>query len=90
MDRTRFTLQEYHSLLGKPVQHPDPEDNNDPGYYKKYAHNLPPLEAYFIVLEHAHLNNTENESNSRKIFWAWNNLSDFEKDMLQELRRHMD
>ena len=82
LDRTRFTLQEYLAAIKKPIQHPDPEDSNDPGYYKKYAHNLPPLEAHFLVLDNADRVNTEDDSNNRKVFWAWNNLTDFEKQML--------
>ena len=90
LDRTRFTLQQYQQALQQPVQHASPSDHTDQGYYKKYAHNLPPLDAYFIRLSNAHLNNTEQNSNQRKVFWAWNNLSDFEKRMLTELRQHMD
>ena len=90
LDRTRFTLQQYQQALQQPHQYASPSDHTDQAYYKKYAHNLPPLDAYFIRLNNAHLNNTEQNSNQRKIFWAWNNVSDFEKRMLTELKKHMD
>ena len=49
LDRQRFTLEEYKEALSKPVEQPDPNNCEDKLYYKKYAHNLPPLEAYFLI-----------------------------------------
>ena len=49
LDKQRFTLEEYLEALQKPYEQPDLKDCNDPRYYKKYAHNLPPLEAYFLI-----------------------------------------
>ena len=89
LDRTRFTLQQYKQALSQPCRYADPTNHTDQNYYKKHAHNLPPFDAYFIRLNNAHLYNTEQDSNQRKVFWAWNNISDYEKRMLNELREHM-
>ena len=47
------------------------------------------MDAHFIRLSNAHLSNTDEDSNARKVYWGWNNLSEFEKRMLDELRTHM-
>ena len=49
LDKQRYTLEEYLEALKQPYENPDPNDCNDPCYYKKYAHNMPPLEAYFLM-----------------------------------------
>ena len=49
LDKQRFTLEEYKEALNQPVEQPNPSDCNDQRYYKKYAHNLPPLEAYSLI-----------------------------------------
>ena len=51
--KKQFTLEEFNQEIqeyreGK-LGEPDPEDFEDPMYYRKYAHTLPPLESYFIV-----------------------------------------
>ena len=51
LDTKRFTFKEYCLALKQPVSHPDRIDPNDERYYKKYAQNLPPFEAYFIIPE---------------------------------------
>ena len=50
---------------------------------------MPPFDAYFIRLSNAHLVNTDEDSNARKVYWGWNNISEFEKRMLEELKTHM-
>ena len=49
LDKQRFTLEEYREALTQPIEYPDKNDCNDPLYQKKYAHNMPPLEAYFLI-----------------------------------------
>ena len=48
-----FTIEEYkkeldyyHSKGGKLDVYPSPTDSSDPLYLKKFAHNIPPLDAY--------------------------------------------
>ena len=39
---TKSTYREYLEELSLPIDFPDPLDKDDPRYYRKYAHNLPP------------------------------------------------
>jgi hypothetical protein len=41
--KKQFTLREYKDTLIAGYNAPNPEDLNDPGYYVKYAHTMPPL-----------------------------------------------
>ena len=50
LDGVRFTIEEYKKELAEPIEHPDPHDPEDVRYYKKYAHTIPPPEAYFILI----------------------------------------
>ena len=48
---SQYTIQEYKYLLDdyqrNGLKHiPSKTDPNDPAYYLKYVHNMPPLEAY--------------------------------------------
>lgn len=77
MDK-KFTLKEYQAELLKGYQHPDPFDHLDPGYNKKYAHTLPPLQAYMMRPANYQKASTEKDKDNRKVYYGWNNLSDFE------------
>ena len=60
---------------------PDPENCEDPRYYRKYAHNLPPLECYFHIPNDQEMQCKDMKTNNdRKIFYGWNNLTKFEED----------
>ena len=90
----QFTFEEYSAELaeyhdGKLAQ-PDPNDHEDPLYYRKYAHNVPPLEAYFLIPEHVEKQCKDMKSNNdRKVFYAWNNLTKFEKQGLANLKKYV-
>jgi len=45
----KWTYEEFLEELKKPIVHPDPHDVNDPGYYKKWAHTVPPMQAYYFI-----------------------------------------
>ena len=45
----KWTFEEYLEELDKPIEYPDRLNKDDPRYYRKYAHNLPPKEAYFMI-----------------------------------------
>ena len=38
----KWTYEEYLEELKKPIDYPNIHDKDDPGYYRKYAHNVPP------------------------------------------------
>lgn len=39
----KWTLAEYEEELKRPIDYPDKHNVDDPRYYRKYAHNIPPL-----------------------------------------------
>lgn len=62
--------------MAKPIENPDPHDINDPRYYMKYAHTVPPPAAYYFIPNKkdnvAHDDDTMNE---RKVHFGWNNIT---------------
>ena len=49
--KKQFTYEEYKEQValyheGK-IERPDPDDHTDDRYYRKYAHTVPPPDAYF-------------------------------------------
>ena len=73
--------------MKKPMELCDREDINDPGYSKKYAQHVPPLEAYFFIpnKKDGAVQNMKT-TKARHIFFGWNNLSDFERQGAQQLK----
>ena len=66
---------------------PDVADPNDPGYYRKYAMNIPPPELYYICPDTKDLVGFSRETNfARKVFFGWNNLTQFELDGMNALK----
>lgn len=45
----KWTYAEFLAELEEPIEHPDPTDPDDPRYYRKYAHTVPPLDAYYFI-----------------------------------------
>ena len=78
LDGQRFTLVQYREALAQPIEYPDKNDPDDPLYYTKYAHTLPPLEAYFTRPKDWEKFNSADNNNCREYF-DWNNISEFEK-----------
>ena len=45
----KWTYEEYLEELKQPMVHPDPENPDDPLYYKKYAMNIAPPDVYYFL-----------------------------------------
>ena len=88
MDK-QFTLQEYQEALVHGYKKPDPNDYTDKGYYIKYAHTLPPLQAYMIRPPNYEKFSTEKDTDHRKVYYGWNNLSEFESNQIETIKDHM-
>ena len=83
----KWTLQEYYEELKQPIQHPDPNNIDDPGYYKKYAINVPPPEAYYIYDERKDAVATNKATqNDRRVYYGWNNIQPFEQKGMDDLK----
>jgi len=78
LDR-KFTLQEYNEELNKPYEVPDPTNCDDPRYFRKYVHTMPPLEAYRMKAPGYNKTNSTKKTNERWEFRGWNNINEFEK-----------
>lgn len=76
--KKQFTLREYKETLIGGYSHPNPEDLNDPGYYIKYAHTMPPIQAYMVRPAGYERSSKADDVDGRKVFNGWNNLSEFE------------
>lgn len=75
----KWTYEEYLEELKKPIEYPDPNDFTDARYYKKYAHNVPPPEAYYIVPDRKdQVATSEKTQNDRKLHFGWNNVTEYE------------
>jgi hypothetical protein len=91
----KFTYEEYKEEMeqyreGK-IPKPDPEDIQDPLYYRKYAHTLPPLECHFHIPDNHELQCKNMKSNNeRKIFYGWNNLTKFEEQGIVNLKKRLE
>ena len=73
------------------IPKPDPEDIQDPLYYRKYAHTLPPLECHFHIPDNHELQCKNMKSNNeRKIFYGWNNLTKFEEQGIVNLKKRLE
>ena len=77
LDGQRFTLAQYREALAAPIEYPDKNNPDDPLYYTKYAHTLPPLEAYLTRPPKWEKFNSRDDNNCRE-FFDWNNISDYE------------
>ena len=62
-------------------------DVDDPLYCRKYAHNIPPLDSLRCKpLGWDHVNIKGND-NYRKVYFGWNNISQYEKDGIANVKR---
>ena len=76
----KWTYEEYKEELKKPIEPPAQDDPEDPGYYKKYAQNIPPLVLYFVIPDrHQTVARDEVTKDDRRVFFGWNNVTDFER-----------
>ena len=72
-------------MLKAPIESPDPTDCTDLRYYKKYAHNLPPLISYQLRPADYKLVNTEKVT-QRTMFYGLNNINTFEKGLISRVK----
>ena len=68
---------------------PDPKNPNDPAYSIKFVHNMPPLEAYKLKVEPMDRVSTVANTQNRFFFYGWNNLTDFEKKGIEDIKAHL-
>ena len=86
----QFTLEEYQAELNKPIEYADPKDPDDPLYSKKWAHCLPPLQAYTLLpASYDKVNHKKPRHNDRRVHHGWNNLSEFEIEQIQEIKDNL-
>jgi hypothetical protein len=56
-------------------------------WQSKFAHCLPPLQAYkFVPPLKDNGGNTQENQDNRKVYYGWDNVTNFEKTKLAELR----
>lgn len=70
-------------------QVPSKTDPNDPAYNYKYVHNMPPLEAYKLHTPVMDITSTETKTQARYFFYGWNNLTEFEKKALDDIKQYL-
>ena len=84
---SKWTFKEYIDLLERPIDYPNPNNKDDPGYYRKYAHNVPPPEAYFYVPSNRDKVATGSKTKMvRRIHFGWDNLTEFEVNGIKALK----
>ena len=88
---TKWTYEEYQEELCKPIDYPDPQNKDDPRYYRKYAHNVPPPEAYFYIPPDKDAVATNDKTKSvRRVWYGWNNITDFERQGIKALKQFVE
>jgi len=73
----KWTYKEYLEELKKPIEYPDKNDENDPRYYRKYAHNISPPDAYYFIPDRKDsvANDMKNTKNDRRVYFGWKNIT---------------
>jgi len=65
-------------------------DKNDPRYYRKYAHNVPPKNAYFFIPEKRDQVAMDTKTlNDRRVYFGWSNLTDYEREGIRALKSYI-
>ena len=86
----KFTYEEYLEELRQPIDYPDINDPNDERYYKKYAMNVAPPEAYYWIPDKKDgVVTSQKTKKARYVFFGWNNVTDFEKEHVVELQQYL-
>lgn len=80
LEAFKAELEAYHRDPNADAYQCNPKDHTDINYRKKYAHNMPPLEAYRYLPPRALDVSVEGDNNKRYFFYAWDNLTDYEKE----------
>ena len=85
---TKWTYAEYEAKMNEEIDYPNPDDTEDPRYYMKYAHTVPPPEAYYIIPERKDCVAIDDKSkNDRRIYAGWNNMTTYEKEGIAALKQ---
>ena len=82
-------LQEIEDYYNGKIPPVSTTDHTDPMWTKKFAHTLPPLEAYKLVPPRTELVCKSQAEEIRLHFYGWDNLTEFEKRMIDEVKKHI-
>ena len=75
----KWTYAEYLEALKEPLDFPDPHNPDDPLYYLKYAHTIPPPDAYYFIPDRKDdVAINKATKNNRFVYFGWNNMTEFE------------
>ena len=86
----KWTYSEYLEELRGPIDYPDANNPDDPRYYRKYAHNVAPPEAYHFIPDRKDDVATNNATkNIRFVYFGWNNLTEFELNGVNAFKKAM-
>ena len=86
----KWTLKEYEEELKKPIDQPSISNPEDPLYYRKCAHNVPPPDAHYILLDKKdQVANNDKSKNDRRVYYGWNNITQYEKMGMMALQQYM-
>ena len=65
--------------MKQPMVHPDPENPDDPLYYKKYAMNIAPPDVYYFLPPRYETRAEDKKTqNDRRIHFGWDNITEYE------------
>ena len=81
----KFTVEEYKEALEQECGSPNPNNCKDVLYYTKFAHNMPPPQAFFVLPRNWDKFCTEDKPNDRLIFYGWNNITEFEEKQIEAM-----
>ena len=80
-------LEDYHA--GRNLVFASKTDIADPLYQTKFAHNLPPLEAYRLICPKQECVSTQKNMQGRYVFFGWNNLTSFEEEHIEKVKEYL-
>ena len=84
----KWTIKEYAEEIKKPIEYADPHNPNDPRYYKKYAHTVAPIDAYFFIPDGKDEVSSD-EKSKRCVFFGWNNITQLEEKGINDLKAYL-
>lgn len=72
------------------MDQPDPNNPDDPRYYRKYAMNVPPPDLYYFVPDRKDVVALDVKSqNDRRVYFCWNNITEYERNGMAALKSSM-
>ena len=86
----KWTYEEWLEEVKKPIDYPDPNNAEDPRYYRKYAHNIPHPDMYYIIPDRKDaVATTDKTKNDRRVYFGWNNIQDYEVRGMNALKQYV-